>query len=424
MINKISKLFRQVARNGLVFNTARLLSVDILQKASNLLLLPFFLKFMTQEEYGLYGYLVAVITVLSNYLPVNLHIAQSKLYFEFSGEHRKILLFMSFLIMMFIFFVVVSPLYLAELDSNVMSFIVKEGTSYSRLRFFILPALLYASFSMLLNSFMLVSERIRLFQGYNIARLLLINPIALLLMFYLVGDKLIIRFTYTYSIEILLALVFAVPYFMNMRIGWRSDIFSRIKGLCSPYIIGSIVSTIFFLSDRVILDKYRSMTDMGIYNLAITIASVIFIVHTSVINAWIPKLFKEQDKAAVFIRAKRLIIKLVLIYCIVGALLLILLYLLLLSGIINKSYNDALLILPFLLLAQIVQSVNSVYSYLFIHFERAVFNVVMLISLCTLSIMSYLFLIPHFGLNGLAIGMLTSGVLVLSINIIYSDKIG
>jgi O-antigen/teichoic acid export membrane protein len=407
-----------------MFNTARLLSVDILQKASNLLLLPFFLKFMTQEEYGLYGYLVAIITVLSNYLPINLHIAQSKLYFEFSGEHRQIMLFMSFLILFSICSLVLGPLYLAGVDSDVVSFMVKEGTSYSKLRFFILPALLYASFSMLLNNFMLVSERIRLFQGYNISRLLLINPIALLLMFYLSGDKLIIRFTYTYSIEILLVLVFAVPYFIDMKIGWRTDIFERIKSLCSPYIIGSMVSIIFFLSDRVILDRYRSMADMGVYNLAITIASVIFIVHTSVINAWIPRLFKEQDRATTFIKAKQLIVQLVLIYSIAGALLLGLLYLLLLSGTISKSYNEALLILPFLLLAQIVQSVNSVYSYLFIHFERAVFNVVMLISLCAFSIIAYLFLIPHFGLNGLAIGMLASGALVLSINIIYSNKLG
>ena len=73
------KSFERYKHNVLVKNYAKVFSVDILVKLSSFILLPVYLKLMTQEAFGLYTYLLAIISSFSLVMNFGLYVAQSKL---------------------------------------------------------------------------------------------------------------------------------------------------------------------------------------------------------------------------------------------------------------------------------------------------------------------------------------------------------
>jgi len=419
----LKQLFKKYfSENQLVRRTTGLLSIDILQKASNFLLLPFFLRFMSQEEYGLYGYLVAIVTVLSSHLIFSLHHAQGKLYYEYTGEKRGQLLFTASSMTGFVLLIVMVPLYLFGYDDELIRLMIRNEFDYNKYRWLILPAIFYAAFSMLLNNFMLISERIKLFQAYNTVRLFVVNPGSLVLLWLVTYDAVWVRFTWSYGWEVLLVVLFGIPYFKQMSISWNKEIAGRLKDICSPFIIGSIASLLFQLSDRFVLDKYRGLSDMGTYNLAITIASVIYMLNTSVVNAYLPSFFKEQNFKVNYKKTTRVAWRLFLIYLGLGFLLFTLTWLLLHYEIINQSYSDVLRLLPILIIAQIAQSLILMYGYFFLFVERTKFGVKVTVAGSILSLMLYIATVPSMGYYGIAFSMLIAAVSMLLANVWYAKK--
>lgn len=417
----LKQLFKKYfSENQLVRRTTGLLSIDILQKASNFLLLPFFLRFMSQEEYGLYGYLVAIVTVLSSHLIINLHLVQGKLFYEYEGNARGRLLFTASGSLFLILTIILLPLYLFNLDDDLIRLMIRNKFDYEKYRWAILPALYYAAFSLMLNNYMLISERIKLFQLYNLARLIAINPGSLLVLFFLSYDTVWLRFTWTYGWEVILVLLFAIPYFKDMHFKWDKGIATRLKALCSPFIISSIISMLFQLSDRFVLDKYRNLSDMGIYNLGITIASVIYMINVSVTNAYLPTFFKEQDLKVNYKKTTRVSLRLFGIYSLFACFLYGLTFFLIRFNVIAGSYEQVLFVLPWLLLAQIILALNSVYGYFLLYIEKINFGVFVSSAGNLFTIALYFIFVPVYGFLGIAISMMVSGGLMLGANIWFS----
>ncbi|MBX7204616.1 MAG: oligosaccharide flippase family protein [Bacteroidia bacterium] len=417
----LKQLFKKYfSENQLVRRTTGLLSIDILQKASNFLLLPFFLRFMSQEEYGLYGYLVAIVTVLSSHLIINLHLVQGKLFYEYEGKARGRLLFTASGSLILILTFILLPLYMFNLDDDLIRLMIRNEFDYEKYRWAILPALYYAAFSLMLNNYMLISEKIKLFQLYNLARLIAINPGSLLVLLLLSYDTVWLRFIWTYGWEVILVILFAIPYFKDMHFKWDKGIATRLKALCSPFVISSIISMLFQLSDRFVLDKYRNLSDMGIYNLGITIASVIYMINVSVTNAYLPTFFKEQDLKVNYKKTTRVSLRLFGIYSLFACFLYGLTFFLIRYNVIADSYEQVLFVLPWLLLGQIILALNSVYGYFLLYIEKINFGVFVSSAGNLFTIALYFIFVPVYGFLGIAISMMVSGGLMLGANIWFS----
>src|ERR1700743_3920106 len=69
------------------------LSLDIFVKASAVVLLPVYLRLMTQDEYGLFNFILSIIYAIAMMLNLGLYIPQSKLYHDYTqpGERGKLI---------------------------------------------------------------------------------------------------------------------------------------------------------------------------------------------------------------------------------------------------------------------------------------------------------------------------------------------
>ena len=73
-------LVERYRNNDFARKLVTVMGFDLLAKASGFLLIPVYLRLMTQEEYGAYNFLVSIIQMLGLLLTLGLYIPQVKLY--------------------------------------------------------------------------------------------------------------------------------------------------------------------------------------------------------------------------------------------------------------------------------------------------------------------------------------------------------
>jgi len=85
----ISEWVRKYRQNITLGRAFSVLSIDILVRLSNVILLPIYLRLMTQDEYGKYNYILSLIANFSLILNFGLFASQSKYYADAPTAHQK-----------------------------------------------------------------------------------------------------------------------------------------------------------------------------------------------------------------------------------------------------------------------------------------------------------------------------------------------
>src|SRR5947209_8652664 len=93
MLKFVKSILARVRINFFYKRLITVLSLDILVKASSFILLPIYLRLMTQNEYGVYNYILSIVYSFSVFLNLGLFIPQSKLYHDYSDMKQRGYLF-------------------------------------------------------------------------------------------------------------------------------------------------------------------------------------------------------------------------------------------------------------------------------------------------------------------------------------------
>ncbi len=143
-------------KNNLLFKRLlTVLSIDILVKLSGIILLPVYLRLMTQEEYGLYGYLISIILTFSLVLNFGLYIPLSKFYHDYDSEEKGRLLFTIFALLASILICVILPIYYFQWDYQIVKILFKNPINYSYYRSTVLLAIIVSVLNFMLINFFL-----------------------------------------------------------------------------------------------------------------------------------------------------------------------------------------------------------------------------------------------------------------------------
>ena len=85
--------FKKIFNNKLVKDFIPMFGVDFLLKVSSFILLPFYLAYMSQDEFGLYSYMFVMVSSTTLFLSLGFHVSQMKLFHSFQKLRKKILSF-------------------------------------------------------------------------------------------------------------------------------------------------------------------------------------------------------------------------------------------------------------------------------------------------------------------------------------------
>ncbi len=388
--------------NLLIRRLFAVLSIDILVKLAGVILLPIYLRLMTQDEYGLYGYLLSIIYTFSVVLNFGLYIPVSKYYHDLDHEeHRGQLLFTVFSLLTIILACVIFPIYFFHGDYFIVRILFKNQIDYNSYRGTVLLALIVSIANFMLTNFLYTSEKIRQLQRYNVFRVICINCCALLFLFLLKNhDKVRVRLEVTYIVEGILFLAFV--YILVREIRTRFNRRMAISGLklAIPLMLSAVFGIVINFSDKFFLEKYGSFKEMSYYYLAVSCAAVVPLIFTSFQNAWLPLFLKEKELVRNVAKTNKLARRLFLIFIGLSCAIQLFLWCVLSFGIIQRKYYETLYILPLLMTSQILAALASLYTNYFVYFEKTHVVSIAGLIVCCISLSLSLILIPIWGVYG------------------------
>src|SRR4051812_19800361 len=293
----LGKWLQEYRQNILIKRMFTVLGIDVLVKMAGFILLPVYLRLMTQEEYGLYGYLLSIILTFSVVLNFGLYIPMSKFYHDYQNNRdRGKLLYTLFTLLAVMLFCIVAPFYFFRLDYQLIKILFQNEFDYERYRGIVLLSVVVTVFNFVLTNFFFISEKISSVKKYNIWRIIAINVASISLLFFFRGANAVrLRLEATYVIELVLFLFFSYFLLKEMVFEFDKKLMLRSLKLGLPVMLSAGFGIVINFGDKFFLEKYVSLASLSTYYLAISCANVIPLIFASFQNAWLPLFLKEKD---------------------------------------------------------------------------------------------------------------------------------
>lgn len=368
---------------------------------------------MSQNDFGLYTYLYSMIGALSLIINFGLYIAQSKLYHDYKEEERGTLLFTINAVLFFSLFILFVPLYTFRVDAYLMRLLFSHPFDYEAYRGVILLALIVSVYVFMVQNFFMTSENIKKYQMYNFVRLIIVNGIVIYALTQKNADSALVRLKYCYLVELPILLGFSYYYIKEMKIHIRAKYIRKAIKLGYPAMLSAVLGMIFNFSDKFILEKHGNFSNIAVYNLAFTLASILMVIFSSFLAVYQPLFFKEKNVKINLEKTYAITLRIVLIFTILGIGIFFGVKIMLSWHIIQPQYADVLLILPILLLTQGLQAVLMMFLVYITYFEVVYVGTIVSLVLSVVNVSLNLVLIPRFNMYGAALSALANNLLAL-----------
>ena len=276
--------------NSLIKNTTIYALGDIIPRLIGFISLPILTMYLTPSDYGIVNYVNTLNTFLLalGFLSVNTYFLVFYYRCKTNEEQKKLLGNLSSFIILLNSVIVIILLFFGKylfnaLDSNIDFYpfiVIAIFTNFFNL-FSILPAALFR-----------VIEKPLPLTLLNISRGIIAFILTLVLVIYFDYTALGVLYA-NLIVNFLFAFIFL--YMIRNHIIWNLQ-FKQIKEVLVftlPLVPGSIAYYLTTISDRILIDKYLSLSDLGIYSVAATIALVLNVFSFSAYKAFEPHLFKN-----------------------------------------------------------------------------------------------------------------------------------
>lgn len=404
-------LYKRYKESVVLNRFVSLMSVDILIKASSFILIPVYLKLLTQTEFGLYNYLISIVVFFSQILNFGLYLAQSKIYPDTESEGRGKFLFSLHVLLLFLLLTSLAIIYGFNIDRYLISLLFKGSFNYQFYRFPMLLAIVASVYSFMLYNYLLSAEKIKIVQRYNLLRLILLNTIVLAVLFYVKGDKVNMRFIITYTIEIILIISFAFQCIKEMVPSLDYQVMLRSAKIGFPIMVSAICGIVIGFGDKYFLQRKAGFVDLSVYYLAFSVANIIPMIFNTLQNIWLPIFLREKELEKNIKLTKKMVRRVFGIFIILSIGMILFIIGALYIHLIDSRYNKVIYVLPVLLLSLSIESTSHLLVNYITYFEQTYILPIISVILGIISITLNIVFISRYGLYGAAYSSLSIGML-------------
>ncbi|USK59568.1 lipopolysaccharide biosynthesis protein [Peribacillus asahii] len=343
-------MFLKLLRNKFLKNSILYTLGSMMTPLIGFIMLPFFTEYLTPAEYGVMTTVQALIGMLQLFLLLSLHGAVTRFFYDFLDQPEKQKEYLGTIYLFVIIFSSLISLLLLVFSNSIGSLLFNEIPI--KPFYFYLVGLSWLSALLALPLALLrAHEKAGLYILINLSKSILV----MLLTIYLITFRgfgaegaLISQLSITFII-VLTVFVMQFKFLkLSFNLGFlkQSLIFSLplLPHVASGWIISS--------SDRIILEKFVEMEDLGIYALAAQISMVLGMFYSSVNSALVPRytrLRKDGDET----NANKLL-RIFSFVVVIFGLMAIPVAMYTTKLLTSVEYHDAIKIIPILLLGQIL----------------------------------------------------------------------
>jgi O-antigen/teichoic acid export membrane protein len=406
-------LGKKVINQSLIYGLASLLI-----NGSNFFLIPLYTHYLTSSEYGIISSVTIFSTLTTGILAFGLNGAVTRLYFEYTGDDFRRFLFSAFIFQVITASIIVGIFLISRgffLDR------VFENVPYDPYLQYGLMIGLTGIFSSIPLAFLQARSKALLYRLFTSTSFLIFTSLMILLVVVLkkgsFGAIQAALITNT-----IMAMGYAFYILRECKISFRFAYVRTALSFGLPLMVYVVFGTITEISSKYFIERYSSLSQLGIFNVAQQLAALIILVTNAINMAWIPMFYEEAGKdeqSPLFSQFANFFIFL-LVFAGLGLSLLspeiVFLFM-------SPAYNEVSLYIPFLVFAYIVG--NGVWLLLInpITFaKKTIYLPVLTILSGILSIVLNILLIPRFGLMGAAVSISISYVILVLITFFIFKK--
>lgn len=387
---------------------------DILPKLFSLIIFPVLTSHLSPAEYGIINYINTIDTFLSVLSVLSLNTYFLVYYFKVEGEVSKKKLMGNISLSVFLFSIIlllilhlIGPWLFSSWGGKVNFY------PYISLGIFInlfnivtfLPSALYR-----------VQERPLPLTLLNVVKSLSIMLGSVFAVTYFNGQALEVL-----QMRLYISFFFAIVFIFSVRKDLILNInFPQLKQALKfslPLLPGALSFYLFSLFDRILIDKYLTLRELGIYSTAATLALMLNIVSNGAYKAFEPFIFQNYSKPDFTLKFKK-IRDILLLAILIGSLCLSVFSKDFFKVFSSHEYLISYKYVPIIIIGVIASSMSLMYSTIIIAKGKTVTNTLITFFGAFVSISLNVLFLKHYGIMASAITFALSFTLVLIANII------
>lgn len=386
---------------------------NILQQATTFMLLPIYTKYLTPMDYGIFNSMNVLQSIIVVFMTFGTEKSIYRLIYDYKSKDERmkfigsVVLIISIIasIITSIFFLI--PNHLSKIFSNISFY---PYYSYTILSSFLL---VYSNIPKILLQ---VEEKSQQFLVLSLIQLVLYN--CLVWYFVIINKEMGLGMLKAAFYSALVLLPYYIYYLTGkIKIVIDFSILRNIFSFSIPMIPNIVFSWIINLSDRIFIEKYLNLSEVGIYSLGFKIGSIILIFASSFYTAFNPYFYKIANSENQ-LKAKEKLYNTITIYLIVLILICFvvaffskeIIYLL-----FDERYKKAYTIVPIIALSYLISQSNGILNLYFYQQKKSGLISIFVFVSAFISIVFNILLIPRIGIEGAAYASLISSTILFTL---------
>ena len=406
--------------NKLVKNTSIYSIGQILPQAAGFILLPIYTRYLTPADYGIVSSMAVLQTILAIFFTLCLERSVVRLYWDYKTDNDK----KDFFGTITISIAVLSSIILILL----FTFNKYVGLIYKSIDFF--PFYVYAILSSFIGVFSLVPKKYLMLKEkagtfITLSLLQFILRAGFILYFIIVSKEGAIGYLKGNLFAVIILLpIFSLISFKICNFKFKYKIFKEAFSFSLPIVPAIMTAWILNLSDRVFIERYFTLEDVGIYSLGYKIAGLVVLFTGAFSLAYDPVFFKlaNSDNQKI---AKKKLFSYNHIYLIITILFCFIIAFFskeVVTILLDKKFINAYYFTPLIAFSYLFSQASGITSRFFQQSKKMKANMYISISAAVINVILNFLLIPPFGAFGAAYATILSMFLVFSVSYFYTKK--
>jgi O-antigen/teichoic acid export membrane protein len=392
---------------------------NVLSQAIALIILPILTRYLSPAEYGIFNYTSTVQSFVFIFSTLSLNLFLMRYYFEAENENEKKKLFGT--VFLFIFTLNFILLLLEFLIFPIA--ITKFNISVPFHPYFKIAIII--NFLEVASIIPLAHYRVtkRAWSYFFLSSSKAIFTILLSIIFVVGYDMGIMgRYYGILVINIIYLVIYIVIIQKISKISYDWSIIKRGLQFSLPILPATFASTAIMSLDRIVLERYVSISQLGLYSVGVTLGSVIMIIVRGYYYAIEPDIyqsFRTEQFNQKILKLKNMFLSTILgIGCIF-----IVFCREIVSIFASEQFYECYMIIPFFIIASVFRGAEMLMGVTLYALKKTTYEPIIVCGGLLVNIVSNLILIPRMGILGAAISSLLSFYTIFLLSSRITEKL-
>lgn len=394
---------------------------NIIPQVANFILLPLYSKYLSPDQYGIVTSMQVVSAILAIFFTLSIERSIFRMYFDYKTKEEK----KYFIGSISLFFYLVSLLNLIIMLVFLKKYISMIFTSIDFYPYYLFAILIsyFTLFSNIPKIIFQVQQKASVFFLLSLLQLVLNTSFVIVFIVFLKQGA------YGMLKGQLIAAAVITPLFLilnlkNVRFNLNYHIIKKCLLFSLPMIPAFLSAWVMNLSDRIFIERYINLYDLGIYSFGQRISSISVLLAGSFYMAYEPFFYKTANEN-VLEESKRKLSKFnnfFFLFLLFFSFLICLFIKELIVFLVNEKYFPSYKIVPLLIFGMFIGQSASLFNLSLYQEKKS--NIVMICILITalVYIMLNFILVPRFGIYGAAYTAIISNFILFTLNYYFSKR--